>query len=107
MFSTESLTDVGTSAVHVNLDATDSIDDVSCRDSTASIQVNVSHDPSRTSSTLSSTSVLFIDDLMNRAYGATLINSDDGGRDTPWCIRWARIIQLSGSHYTLPGGSVG
>ena len=36
-----------------------------------------------------------------------MINSDGGGRDTPWCIRWARIIQLSGNHYTLPGGSVG
>ena len=50
---------------------------------------------------------LSIDDLMNQTYGATLINLDSGNRDTPWCIRWARIIQISGSHYTLPGGSVG
>ena len=42
--------------------------------------MNVSHDPSHTSSTLSATSDLFIDDLMNRAYGATLINSDGGSR---------------------------
>ena len=107
LFLTESLTDVDTSAVRINLDTTDSIDDVSRRDSTTSIQVNVSNDPSCTSSTLFSTSDLFTDNLINRAYGATLINSDGGGRDTPWCIRWARIIQLSGSHYTLPGGSVG
>ena len=107
LFSTQSSTDVGTSAVRINLDTTDSIDDVSRRDSTTSIQVNVSHDPSHTSSTLSSTSDLFIDDLMNRVYGATLINSDGGGRDTPRFIRWACIIQLSVSHYTLPGCSVG
>ena len=44
---------------------------------------------------------------MNQAYGTTLINTDGGIRDTPWCIRWAHIIQLSGSHYTLPGGLVG
>ena len=87
MFSTQSSTDVGTSAVRINLDTTDSIDDVSRRDSTTSIQVNVSHDPSHTSSTLSSTPDLFIDDLMNRVYGATLINSDGGGRDTPRFIR--------------------
>ena len=36
-----------------------------------------------------------------------LVHFDGGSMDTPWCIRWAHIIQLSGSHYTLPGGSVG
>ena len=106
--SSDTSSDVDTSAVRVNLRASDSIDnDASCRDSSASIQVNVSCDFLHTSSSLSSTSDLSIDDLMNQAYGATLINSDGGNRDTPWCIRWARIIQLSGSHYTLPGGLVG
>ena len=106
-FSTKSLTDVGTSAVHISLGATNCIDDALCCDSTTSIQVNVSHDTSCASSSLSSTSDLFIYNLMNRVYDVTLINSDSGGQDTPWCIRWARIIQHSGSHYTLPGGSVG
>ena len=58
-------------------------------------------------SSLFSTNDLSTDDLMNQAYGTTLINTDGGIRDTPWCIRWAHIIQLSGSHYTLPGGLVG
>ena len=106
-FSTKSLTDVGTSAVRVNLGATDSIDDASCCDSTTSVQVNVSHDTSCASNSLFSTSDLFINNLMNQVCDVTLINSDSGDKDTPWCIKWARIIQHSGSHYTLPGGSVG
>ena len=67
----------------INLNSTDSIDNVSLRDSTTSIHVNVSHNPSHISSALSSTSDLFIDDLMNQAYGATLINFDGGDRDSP------------------------
>ena len=69
--------------------------------------MNVSYNPSCTSSSLFSTSDLSTDDLRNHTYDTTLINTDGGIRDTPWCIRWAHIIQLSGSHYTLPGGSVG
>ena len=102
--STESLSAVDTLTVHVNLRPTDSTADPSCCDTSASIQVD---DSFHSSSSLPSNSDLSIHDRMNRAYGATLINSDGGSRDTPWCIRWARIIQLSGSHYTLPGGSVG
>ena len=105
---TDTSSDVDPSAVRVNFRASDSTDDDASRqDSSALIQVNVSCDSSHTSSSLSSTSDLSIDDLMNQAYGATLINSNGGNRDTPWCIRWAHIIQLSGSHYTLPGGLVG
>ena len=69
--------------------------------------MNVSYNPSCTSSSLFSISDLSTDDLVNQAYGTTFINTDGGIRDTPWCIRWAHIIQLSASHYTLPGGSVG
>ena len=106
--SIDTSSDVDISAVCVNLRASDSIDDDALRcDSSALIQVNVSYDSLHTSSSLSSTSDLSIDDLMNQAYGTTLINLVGGNRDTPWCIRQARIIQLSGSHYTLSGGSVG
>ena len=44
---------------------------------------------------------------MKAAFGATILNSDGGTRDTPWCKRWEKIIQLSGRHYNLPGGSIG
>ena len=82
--STDTLSDVDTSAVHVNLKASDPIDDdASRRDFSASIQVNVSYDSSHTSSSLSSASDLSVDNLMNQAYGATLINSDGDNRDTP------------------------
>ena len=72
--SIETLNDVDTSAVHVNLGASDFINDYALRhDFSASIQMNVSYDSPHTSSSLSSTSNLSIDDLMNQAYGTTLI----------------------------------
>ena len=72
--STETLNDVDTSAMHVNLGASDFInDDALHHNFSMSIQVNVSYDSPHTSSSLSSTSNLSIDDLMNQAYGATLI----------------------------------
>ena len=82
--STETLTDVDTLAVRIDLGTSDSIDDcASLCDSSVSIQVNLSYDSPHTSSSLSSTSDLSIDDLMNQAYGTTLINSDGGNRDNP------------------------
>ena len=54
--STDTSSDVDTSAVCINLRASDSTDDdASHRDSFASIQVNVSYDSLHTSSSLSST----------------------------------------------------
>ena len=72
--STETLNDVDTSAMHVNLGASDFINDDALRhDFSASIQVNVSYDSPHAPSSLSNTTNLSIDDLMNQAYGATLI----------------------------------
>ena len=48
-----------------------------------------------------------IDVLMKVAFGATTLKSDGGTRETPWCKRWEKVIELCGRHYDLPGGSVG
>ena len=47
------------------------------------------------------------DNLMYKAYGANLINSADGDGDSIWCARWGQLVQHSGNHYILPGGSTG
>ena len=45
------------------------------------------------------------DNLMYKLYGTNLINSADG--DSVWCARWGLLVQHSGNHYILPGGSAG
>ena len=47
------------------------------------------------------------DNLMYKAYGANLINSADGDGDSVWCAHWGRLVQHSGNHYILHGGSTG
>ena len=40
------------------------------------------------------------DDLMHKAYGATLIKFVDGDQDSKWYPCWLQLIQHSGNHYT-------
>ena len=47
-----------------------------------------------------------VDELMNKAFGATLLRSDGGCRKGLWCSRQVRIIQHSNKQYVLPGGSI-
>lgn len=55
----------------------------------------------------SASTVSDTDSLLNKAYGASLIHSDGGPRDSPWCQRWSIVVQHLGRHYVLPNGSVG
>ena len=48
-----------------------------------------------------------LDHMMMKAYGATLLHSDGGSRNSQWCQRWSHMIQHRGKHYSLPGGSIG
>jgi len=44
--------------------------------------------------------------LMKITYGDTLMYSEGGSCDFPWCQHWSVIIQHLGQHYSLPGGSI-
>uniref|UniRef100_A0A1X7TDW7 Uncharacterized protein n=1 Tax=Amphimedon queenslandica TaxID=400682 RepID=A0A1X7TDW7_AMPQE len=46
------------------------------------------------------------DDLMIRAYGASLHQSQTVN-ETSWYQRWVSVISLNGRLYSIPGGAVG
>ena len=48
-----------------------------------------------------------VNELLIKAYGAPLIQSDGGARHSLWCQRWSTVVQNLGRHYALPTGSVG
>ena len=55
---------------------------------------------------LSDSNVCF-DDLMHKAYGASLVQSADDSVDSVWYCRWTQLVHHVGNHYLLPGGSIG
>ncbi len=52
---------------------------------------------------------MYVDPLMVRAYGESLVQESQSIDPPPdvWYSRWLTIVQLSGKHYSLPGGPVG
>jgi len=46
------------------------------------------------------------DDLMHKAYGASLVQSADDNVDSVWYSWWTQLVHHVGNHYLLPGGSI-
>lgn len=49
----------------------------------------------------------FMQNLFIRGFNAPLINSDGGGEEDEWHLRWKSAMRLQGRQYSLPQGSVG
>ena len=45
--------------------------------------------------------------LFLKAYGAPLVHSDGGTRQSQWCERWSKVVHHKGLLYSLPSGSIG
>ena len=49
-----------------------------------------------------------IDVLVKAAFGAIMLESDRGTRETPWCKRWEKVTNPAEGtmilHYDVPGG---
>ena len=48
-----------------------------------------------------------VDNLMTKAFGATLVQSEIRNQSDRWRQRWETVARLCGKKYDLPGGAVG